>query len=340
MLKSRVSCQERPDRIYSYFFELCFTPLTSDIFTRILREVYKMKVGFIGLGNMGMGMASNVLKAGFPLTINDVRKEIAVDILKAGASWSDTPKSVTLASDIILASLPGPKEVESVALGENGIIEGIKPGKVFIDLSTDSPTLVRRIYDIFKGKGAQVMDAPVSGGPIGARSGKLSLMVGGDEDTFNKCKPVLDTMGDKIKYTGQIGNGCICKLMHNCAGLGFQCIMAECFTLATKAGVDPKVMLQVAIEGALGQGVFLHHIMPNTYFKGKFDPASFALKLAFKDLGLAVSLGKDFNVPMSMSNLAFQEMMSAMNRGWGDRDSCVSMLLQEERAGTEVRSKG
>jgi 3-hydroxyisobutyrate dehydrogenase len=110
------------------------------------------------------------------------------------------------------------------------------------------------------------------------------------------------------------------------------------FTLATKAGVNPDVMLQVAVEGALGQGALLHHILPDTYFKGKFEPASFALSLAFKDLGLAVSLGQDYSVPMPMSNLTFQEMMSAVNRGWGDRDSCVSMLLQEERAGIEVRS--
>jgi 3-hydroxyisobutyrate dehydrogenase len=298
----------------------------------------KMNVGFIGLGNMGMGMSSNILKAGFPISVYDVRKEIAEPLLKAGASWSETPKSMAMVSDVILASLPGPKEVEAVTLGENGILEGIRPGAIFVDLSTDSPTLIRRIYEIFKKKGAHVLDAPVSGGPRGANSGTLSLMVGGDEDIFKRCKSVLDSIGDKIKYTGTIGNGSICKLMHNCMGLGFQCIVAECFTLATKAGVDPKVMLQVAIEGALGQGVLLHHIMPETYFKGKFDPASFALKLAFKDLGLAVSLGQDYNVPMSMSNLALQEMLSAMNRGWGDRDSCIPMLLQEERAGVAVRS--
>jgi 3-hydroxyisobutyrate dehydrogenase len=298
-----------------------------------------MNIGFIGLGNMGMGMSSNLIKAGFPLSVYDVRKEIAEPILKAGASWADTPKSIAMESDVILASLPGPKEVEAITLGENGVLESIRPGATFIDLSTNSPTLIRLIYGKFKEKGAYVMDAPVSGGPLGARSGKLLIMVGGDEDVFKRCKPILDTMGDRIKYTGAIGNGSVCKLMHNCLGLGLQCIVAECFTLSTKAGVDPEVMLQVALEGAFGQGVLLHHIMPETYFKGKFDPASFALKLAFKDLGLAVSLGKDYGVPMSMSNLAFQEMMSAMNRGWGDRDSCVSMLLQEERAGTEVRTR-
>jgi 3-hydroxyisobutyrate dehydrogenase-like beta-hydroxyacid dehydrogenase len=297
-----------------------------------------MKVGFIGLGNMGMGMSANLLKAGFPLAVHDVRKERADTILKAGAVWADSPKSIARMSDVILASLPGPAEVEAVTLGGGGVLEGIRPGATFIDLSTDSPALIRRIYKIFKEKGANLIDAPVSGGSTGAENGKLLIMVGGDQDIFQKCKPILETIGDRIKYTGGIGNGSICKLVHNCLTLGLQCIVAEGFTLSTKAGVDPEVMLQVALEGAFGQGVLLRQLMPDNYFKGKFDPARFPLKLAFKDLGLAVSLGQDYDVPMSMSGLAYQEMMSAMNRGWGDKDSCVSMLLQEERAGTEVRS--
>jgi 3-hydroxyisobutyrate dehydrogenase len=298
-----------------------------------------MKIGFIGLGNMGMGISSNILKAGFSLAVYDVRREAAEPLLKAGASRADSPKSLAMTSDVILASLPGPGEVEAVTLGENGVIEGIRPGAIFIDLSTNSPALIRRIYGKFKEKGANVMDAPVSGGTIGARSGKLSIMAGGDEDVFRRCKPVLDTIGDRIKYTGGIGNGSVCKLVHNCMTLGLQCLVAECFTLSTKAGVDPEVMLQVAIEGAFGQEVLLHRLIPETYFKGKFDAAGFTLKHAFKDLGLAVSLGRDCDVPLPMSGLAYQELMSAMNRGWGDKDSCVSMLLQEERAGTEVRSK-
>jgi 3-hydroxyisobutyrate dehydrogenase-like beta-hydroxyacid dehydrogenase len=298
-----------------------------------------MNIGFIGLGNMGYSMALNVLKAGFSVFVFDIRKDTAVPLLKAGAVWSDNPRLLAMKSDIILASLPGPKEVEAVTLGENGILEGINPGAIFVDLSTDSPTLIRRIAGIFKEKGANVIDAPVSGGPEGAMNGKLSMMVGGDEEVYKRCKPVLDKLSDKIKYTGPVGNGCICKLMHNCMTLGFQCMAAECFSVAAKAGVDPHVMLRVALEGVLGQGVFFKHIMPDVYLKEKFEPAGFALKLAFKDMGLAVSLGRDYNVPMSLSNLAHLEMMSAVNRGWGDKDSSIAMLLQEERAGTSARVK-
>jgi 3-hydroxyisobutyrate dehydrogenase-like beta-hydroxyacid dehydrogenase len=299
-----------------------------------------MNIGFIGLGNMGMGMAKNILKAGHRLTVCDLRKEIAEPLLQAGASWEDTPKSIALDKDIIFTSLPGPKEVEETALGANGIIEGVHSGEVYVDLTSNSPVLIRRIYDVFKKKGASVLDVPVSGGPAGASAGTLALMVGGDEEIFQRIRPVLEVIGDKIRYTGGIGNGSICKLMHNCIGSSFQSVIAECFTVAVKAGVDPEVLLKVVMDGAVGQGILFHRIIPGTYFKGKFDPANFALKLAYKDLGMAVGLGRDYNVPMAISNLTLQELMTAMNRGWGNRDSSVSMVLQEERAGVEVRSKG
>ena len=143
-----------------------------------------MNIGFIGLGNMGSGMAANILKAGYPLTVYDLRRDAAKSLIENGASWSDTPKSIAESSDIVLTSLPGPPEVEEVALGKNGIIGGIHPGIVYIDLSTNSPGLVRRMYQIFKEKGVSMMDAPVSGGPEGARTGRMSLMVGGDEAVF------------------------------------------------------------------------------------------------------------------------------------------------------------
>jgi 3-hydroxyisobutyrate dehydrogenase-like beta-hydroxyacid dehydrogenase len=297
-----------------------------------------MNIGFIGLGIMGSGMAANILKAGYPLTVHDLRREAAQPLLKDGASWADTPKAIAEASDIVLTSLPGPAEVEAVALGEGGIIEGIRPGSVYVDLSTNSPTLIQHVYDVFSKKNAHVMDAPVSGGPVGARTGKLALMVGGDEEIFQQCKPVLDAMGDKVSYTGKIGCGNICKLVHNCIGYSFLNIIAECFTLGVKAGVEAKALFQAVHEGALGRGLFFDRLLPQTYLRGHFDPPNFALRLAFKDVNLATSLGRQLNVPMAISNLTLQDMMTAINRGWGDRDSRIIMLLQEERAGgVEVR---
>ncbi len=297
-----------------------------------------MNIGFIGLGNMGSGMAANIMAAGYPLAVNDLRPEAAEPLLNQGASWADTPKVLADMSEIILTSLPGPEEVEAVATGKNSIIQGICPGSVFIDLSTNSPSLVRHMYDLFEAKGAHMMDAPVSGGVKGAKTGQLAVMVGGDEAVFQRCKPLLDVIGDQVSYTGTIGCGSVCKLMHNCISYGMQTIMAECFTLGVKAGVTPEALWQAIRGGAVGRSVYLNRILPDTYFQGRFDPPNFELQLAFKDVSLAISLAREYDVPMALGNLTLQEMMSAMNRGWGSRDSRIAMLLQEERAGgIEVR---
>jgi 3-hydroxyisobutyrate dehydrogenase len=181
-----------------------------------------MKIGFIGLGHMGYGMAANILKTGHALTVYDIKREAAEPLLKDGAAWAATPKDVAVASEIIFASLPGPKEVESVALGVNGILEGIQPGGVFIDLTTNSPEMVHKVYDRFKEKGAHVMDVPVNNGLPESMAGKLMLMAGGDEDVFQRCKPLLDVMGDRVRYFGKIGSSSICKIVHNCLSLSIQ----------------------------------------------------------------------------------------------------------------------
>jgi 3-hydroxyisobutyrate dehydrogenase-like beta-hydroxyacid dehydrogenase len=298
-----------------------------------------IKIGLIGLGNMGNGMANNLLKAGYPLTIFDLRSEAVKPFVDSGATKADSPKAVAEASEVILTSLPGPPEVEAVALGKDGIIEGIHPGSIYIDLTSNSPTLIRRIYDRFKEKGAHVMDVPVSGGPTGAKTGTLTMMVGGDEEVFQKSLPLLKCLGDKITYTGKIGCGSICKLMHNCIGYGLQTITAECLTLGVKAGVDPMSLWRILRDGGTGQGVMFRGLLPSVVLKGRFDPPHFALQLAFKDVSLATQLGREYNVPMAMASLTLQEMTSAMNRGWGNRDSRATMLLQEERAGNiEVRA--
>ena len=153
---------------------------------------------------------------------------------------------------------------------------------------------------------------------------------------FDRCKPVLDTIGDKAYYVGPIGSGAVAKLVHNCAGYIFQAAMAEVFTMGVKAGVEPLALWEAVRKGATGRrGPFegmAEHLLP-----GKFDPPDFALKLARKDVDLAVSVGREFDVPMRLANLALMEMTEAINQGWGDRDSRVAMLLQEERAGVEVR---
>jgi len=295
-----------------------------------------MRVGFIGLGIMGASMASNVQQRGHQLVVHDLRREAAKPHVAAGATWADTPRRVAEAVDVVLTSLPGPPEVETVALGPNGLLEGLSAGKAYVDLSTNSPTLMRRIHEEFAKRGIHVLDAPVSGGPRGARSRRLAVWVGGDENVFAKYKPVLDAMGDQVIRVGPIGSGSIAKLVHNCTSFAVQTVLAEVFTLGVKAGVEPAALWQAVRYGATGRQRTFDRLADG-FLPAKYDPANFALRLAHKDVTLATALGREHKVPMRVANLVLEEMTEALNRGWGERDSRSSMLLQQERAGVEVR---
>ncbi|MAM66119.1 MAG: 3-hydroxyisobutyrate dehydrogenase [Chloroflexi bacterium] len=297
-------------------------------------------VGFIGLGNMGGGMSVNIQKAGYPMVVYDLREEAAKPLLEGGARLANSPAEVASLCDVTLTSLPGPREVESVSTGPEGVLEGMKPGGIFIDLSTSRPTLIREIEPRFRQKGCHVLDAPVSGGKSGAASGNLAVMVGGEREIFDRVKPILDAFGDKVFYAGEIGAGSVAKLVHNMIGHGVRQAIAEGMTLGVKAGVEAEALWECIRRGSLGRMSGLHEGIARTVFPGEFDPPSFALELSRKDIGLATDLGREFNVPMPVANLAEQIAIQGMNRGWGGRDSSVTFLLQEEQAGVEVRATG
>src|SRR3990167_7628358 len=208
-------------------------------------------------------------------------------------------------------------------------------GKVYFDLTTNSPAVVRRVHAVFAKKGVDLLDAPVSGGPSGARTRKLALWVGGDEAVFLKYKPVLDAIGDQPVHVGPIGAGSVTKLVHNCAGYAIQTALAEVFTLGVKAGVEPLVLWQAVRQGAGGRQRTFDRLV-DQFLPGSFDPPSFTLTLAHKDVSLATALGREVGVPTRLATLVLEEMTEALNRGWGHRDSRVAMLLQEERAGVHI----
>ncbi|HET6183700.1 MAG TPA: NAD(P)-dependent oxidoreductase [Acetobacteraceae bacterium] len=291
------------------------------------------QVGFIGLGTMGAGMVANLLKAGHALVVHDVRPGAADRFPAAKAAPS--PRAVAEQAEVVFTSLPGPPEMEQVALGPDGLLAGMRPGAAYFDLSTNSPTLVRRVHAAFAERGAHMLDAPVSGGPRGAASGKMAIWAGGERAVFDQWKHVLDAMGDQARYIGPIGAGSVAKLVHNMFGYIMTTGLAEVFTMGVKAGIEPLAIWEAVRQGAIGRrGAF--DALPDQFLINRYDPPAFALRLAHKDVSLACALGREMGVPMRLANLVLAEMTEALNRGWGERDSRSAMLLQVERAGVEI----
>jgi 3-hydroxyisobutyrate dehydrogenase-like beta-hydroxyacid dehydrogenase len=296
----------------------------------------EMKVGFIGLGTMGASIALNAIKGQHSLVVHDINQDAAKPHLDIGAQWASSPKEVAAQSEVVFTSLPGPPQVEAVALGEDGLMAGFASGSAYFDLSTNSPTVMRRLHATMQEKGIEVLDAPVSGGPDGAKSGKMAIWVGGDKATFDKFKPVLDSMGDAARYIGPIGAGSIAKLVHNLSGYLLQTALAETFTMGVKAGLEPDALWAAVRQGALGRRRTFDTLQRN-FLPARFDPPDFALELARKDVALACEVGREFEVPMKLSHTVLAEMTEAMNRGWQRRDSRVAMALQTERAGVDIK---
>ncbi len=291
-----------------------------------------MRIAFIGLGTMGRHMATHLLRADHTLTVHDLNAQSAATLLAAGATWAPDAATAVKTAELVFTSLPGPPEVEAVA---TQILPALSPGAAHFDLSTNAPSLVRRLHAEYAARGAHFLDAPVSGGPKGAESGKLAIWVGGDEAIFTQYRPVLDTIGDQARYIGPIGAASVAKLVHNMAGYAINIALAEVFTLGVKAGVDPLTLFEAVRQGALGrQRTFdrlADQFLPNTY-----DPPAFALKLAHKDVTLATQLAREVNVPMKLATTVHAEMTEALNRGWGAHDSRIAMALQTERAGVDI----
>ncbi len=303
---------------------------------RLGEEAWNVKVGFVGTGNMGGPMAANLIKAGHQLTVHDLRRESATDLLEMGAEWADSPAEATQGNELVLTSLPAPRDVEAVALGEKGVLEGASQDTIYADLSTNSPTMIRHIHDVFAQRGVTVLDAPVSGGTYGATAGTLAVMVGGDEAVYNRIKPTLDTIGTNVVYCGAIGSGMVCKICNNLMSMGIGVLLTEALTLGVKAGVDLSVLADV-INKSSGGNTRLREKFSRFLFQGNFEPG-FAAALAAKDVRLATDMGREFGVPMDLSNLVDQRYVEALGRGWGPRDSDIVSVIQEEKAGVELRT--
>ncbi|HEV8439619.1 MAG TPA: NAD(P)-dependent oxidoreductase [Methylomirabilota bacterium] len=295
-----------------------------------------MRIGFIGVGSIGRPMAGQLLAAGHALTVHDARREAAAELLAGGAVWAESPAETAAQCEMVATCLPGPAEMEQVCLGPRGIVAAIGDGALYVDHTTNSPLLVRRVHALLSGRRVAMLDAPVSGGTEGARTRDLLVMAGGERAAFERARPLLDAIAKRVLYTGGIGTGSVAKIMHNCATFTLDLVMAECWTVGVKAGVAAETMVEVFNEAALGHMMSLKVRLPATYLRGDFAPR-FSLALARKDLGLAVELAHATGVPMRLGVLCEQEMIEAVARGWAGQDASIFLTLQEERACVQVR---
>lgn len=288
------------------------------------------RVGFIGLGIMGAPMAANLLKAGFAVTVWNRSPSRTQPLLEAGASGADSPAGVAAASEVTLSCVTNSGDVEEVALGPNGVIEGAKHGSVYIDCSTIAPEMARKVSAALAKRGVAMLDAPVSGGDIGAQAGTLAIMVGGESKTFERCRPVLDAVGKTIVHVGPNGAGQVVKLCNQIAGGLNLLAAAEAIALARRAGVDPNRMLEVVSAGAAGSWM-LSNLAPRAV-RGDYAPG-FMVDLMQKDLRLVLDAANDSHTPLPGTALVSQlfQSVQAEGRGTDGTQSLVDAIAKLAR---------
>ena len=294
-----------------------------------------MNIGFIGLGSMGRPISLCLVRAGHHLSVHDIDRDGtgARELRQAGANWADTPRAAAQDAAITFTSLPGPPEIESVALGDDGILDGAAKGSVYIDLSTNAPVLIRRIHATFKDHGVEVLDAPVSEGTDEAKhEGTLTVMVGGDEPVFERVKPVLDAIGrDNLFYVGPSGSGAVCKLVNNVLVYANHATVAEALTLGRLAGVSYE-RLAAVIRRSTGQSLVSDgalHSLNNPDAVG----AGFPLWVGRKDMRLATDLGRELDMPLDFANHTEQRLTAWMARGCPTKPITVRVMIEELLSG-------
>ena len=290
-----------------------------------------MRVGFIGLGAMGNPMAANLQKAGYELTIHDIRREQARNLEDAGAVWATNPAATAERSDAVLLSLPGPVQVESVVLGEHGVFAGLAAGGACIDTSTNSPAVMRRIAEAGASRGIQVLDAPISGGIWGARDASLTVFAGGDEAAFEKYRPLFRCIGKTVVHMGPLGSGNAAKLVNNLIMYINFIAACEGMALGVKAGLDPRTLLDV-IKPSMGHSTFMERTMKLS-LDGK--PLHFVTDGAVKDMRLCVELGRELGVPLEAGPLVETLITQFRDAGHGQEDTLTYIRDYMRRSGAD-----
>lgn len=295
----------------------------------------KEKIGFIGLGIMGEPMATNLHHAGYPLFVYDIRSEAMKNLVALGATGCESAAEASAAVDVVITMLPDSPDVEEVYLGEGGVLEGVKADTILIDMSTIAPGVAIKVAEAASTKECSMLDAPVSGGDVGARKGTLSIMVGGDEDVFERVLPILEVMGTAILCGGN-GAGQTVKACNQILVAVTLMGMAEALVLGTKAGVDPVIIVKVLSGGLARCGVLENRGIRVT--ERDFEPG-FKSKLHYKDLNIIRESGRAYQTPLPASALAHELFGVMVAQGRGDLDHSGVVTVIEDLAGIEVRKQ-
>lgn len=295
-----------------------------------------MKAGFIGLGMMGGPMCRNLIKKGNPAVVFDLNADALARIKSSGATAAASPKDVAAQCDVVFLSLPMPKDVEAVVMGADGVAAGAKKGLIIVDLSTNAPAVVKRLEKELAAKGIVFLDSPVSGGVDGAEAATLAIMAGGDKAAFDKVKPLLECIGKNVFHLGSIGTGSVAKLCNNMVSFCNLAAASEAVMLAKRAGLDPQVMVNV-MHASSGASSSLKRV-DRKAIHGDFKQ-EFALNLAYKDLTLALDLGRETDTPLTYGSYTYTLMQKARANGRGTEDVSTLMRVIEEPVKEQVRTK-
>lgn len=277
--------------------------------------IHTKKIGFIGTGVMGSSIVKHLLKADYEVSVYTRTKSKAQSLVELGAKWAETPKDAAINSDVIFTMVGFPSDVEEVYFGENGLLQTAKKGAVVVDLTTSEPTLAKKIYESAKEKGLTSIDAPVSGGDVGARNGTLSIMIGGDESVFNELLPILQIFGENIVYQGEAGAGQHTKMCNQLLIATNMIGVCESIAYATKAGLDIEKVLQSISSGAAGSWS-LSNLGPRM-IKGDFEPG-FYLKHFIKDMKIAIDEAEKMNLNLPGVKLSKELYNTLLEKGYGD----------------------
>ena len=293
-----------------------------------------MKVGFIGLGRMGMPMSQRLLKAGFDVTVHNRSRGKVEELARMGAHPASSPAEVTRASDIVLTCLPDVPSVESVFLGEDGIVPASRAGLVLVDHSTVAPSTSRKIERAAGTRGSHFLDAPVSGGVERAADGTLTIMAGGDPDVFDKARPVFQAYGTNVRHVGATGSGSVVKLINQLLVAIHSLAAAEALLVGAKAGADPQMLLEI-LGTSWGSSFMLSRNGP-VMVDREFSDARAPLRLIAKDMGLVQQYAGEIGSPSPLGDRTLESVRDAMNRGMGELDVSCLILPLEEQAGVQV----